>query len=48
VIADVNDVKARLARGEFDDGLLPLLLLRNDLGFDLDAGEVGKFGGVFL
>ena len=48
VIADVNDVEARLAGSEFDDRLLPLLLLRDDFGFDLDAGEVGKFGGVFL
>ena len=28
--------------------LLTLLLLRNDFGFNLDAGEVGKFGRVFL
>ena len=48
VIADVNDVEARLAGGELDDGLLPLLLLRNDFGFDLDAGQVGELGGVFL
>jgi len=33
VITDVNDVEARLAGRELDDGLLPLLLLRNDFGF---------------
>ncbi len=48
MVADVNDVEAWLAGSELDDGLLPLLLLRNDFGFDLDAGEVGEFGGVFL
>jgi hypothetical protein len=48
VIADVNNVEARLAGREFDDGLLPLLLLRNDFGFNLDTGEVGKLRRVFL
>ena len=44
----MNDVEARSAGGELDDCLLPLLLFRNQFGFDLDAGEVGKFGGIFL
>jgi hypothetical protein len=48
VIADVDDIKTRLAGSQFDDGLLPLLLLRNDFGFDLDAGEFGKFGRILL
>ncbi len=48
VIADVNDIKTRLAGSQFDDGLLPLLLLRDDFGFDLDTGKVGELGRVFL
>jgi len=48
MITDVNDVEARFAGSELDDRLLSLLLLRNDFGFNLDAGEVGKLGRVFL
>jgi len=44
----VDDVEARFARGEFDDDLLALLLLRNLLRFNLDAGQIGEFLGVFL
>ncbi len=48
VIADVNDVEARLAGSELDHRLLPLLLLRNDFGFNLDAGEGGKLRCILL
>ena len=48
VIAQMNDVEARLARSEFDHGLLALLLLGDLLGFDLDAREFGEFLDVLL
>ena len=48
VIADMDDVEARLAGSELDDGLLALLLLGNDFRFDLDAGQFGEFRCVFL
>ena len=37
------DVEGRAARREFDHRLLALLLFRNLLGRDLDAGEFGEF-----
>ena len=48
VIAQMNDVEARLARGEFDHGLLALLLLGDLFRFDLDAREFGEFLDVLL
>ena len=48
VVAEVDDVEARAAGGQLDDGLLPLLLLRNDLGQHLDAGELGELRRVAL
>ena len=47
-IADVNDVKTRLAGGKFDHRFLALLLLGDLLRLDLDAGEVGEFLDVLL
>ena len=44
----MNDVEARLAGGEFDHGLLPLLLLGDLLRLDLDAGQLGELLDVFL
>ena len=48
VIADVDDIEARLAGGELDHGFLPLLLLGNLLRFDLDAGQFGEFLDILL
>jgi hypothetical protein len=48
VIAQMDHVKTRLARRQFDHGLLPLLLLGNLFRLDLDAGEVGKLLDVLL
>src|SRR5262249_16210940 len=45
---EMNDIEAWPAGGELDHDLLALLLLRDLLGFDLDAGEVGEFLDVFL
>ena len=48
VIAQMNDVEARLAGGEFDHRLLALLLLGDLLRLDLDAGQFGEFLDVLL
>ena len=48
VIAEVDNVEARLARGQFDDDLLALLLFRYLLRFNLDAGQLSELAGVFL
>ena len=45
---DVGDVEAGAARGELDDLLLALLLLRHLLGADLDAGQLRELGLMLL
>src|SRR6266436_4020638 len=44
----MDDVEAWLARDQFDDDFLALLLFRNLFRFNLDAGQLGEFLGVFL
>ncbi len=43
VVGKRNHVEARIARIEFDDRLLPLLLLRDHLRADADACQVLEF-----
>ncbi|MGY4361931.1 hypothetical protein ACVW0J_008424 [Bradyrhizobium sp. i1.7.7] len=48
VIAEMDDVEARPARGQLDHHFLALLLLGDLFGFHLDAGELGELLDVFL
>src|SRR4029078_1794167 len=47
-LRDVARVEARLAGGELEGELLPVLLLGDLLGADLDAGERRELGLVLL
>jgi hypothetical protein len=48
VIANMHHVEARASRTEFDNGFLPLLLLRGLLGRNLNPRQVGEFLLVLL
>jgi len=44
----MDHVEARFPGSQLDDGLLALLLLRDLLGADLDASQLGELGDVLL